>query len=101
MSENDFRQKLARLQTLIAIRDAQVRADPLKYLREMEGQCVELLKVLDDVKYALSPDCVFDFWQQECDGFQIRRPADIQGEALIRCNKALGILQTYQRGGRA
>ena len=93
MSEKEFREKLARLTALVAIHDAQVMANPKPYLEEMSKQCGKLLKVLEEVEYALSPDFIYDFWENQCDKGAIQRPQDIQGEALIRCNKALEVLK--------
>ena len=94
MSEK-FRQDLAKLQTAIAIRNAQILSNPMPHLQKMDEHCYKLLRVLDDVKYALSPDYVFDFWDQNCDKKQLQNPMSIQGEALLRCNKALEILDNY------
>lgn len=96
MSDTEFRQRLARLQALIAIKDAQLMANPKPYLEDMGKRCHELLTVLDEVERALSPDCVYDFWDENADKAAIPRPTDIQGEAYIRCNKALDVLRKYR-----
>lgn len=96
MKDQEFRQKLARLQALIAIKDAQLMANPKPYLEDMAQRCHELLRVLEDVEYALSPDAVFDFWDANADKKAIPRPIGINGEALIRCNKALAVLHKYR-----
>lgn len=96
MTEKAFREKLARLHTLIAIKDAQLMANPKPYLEDMSRRCVELLNVLEQVEYALSPELVYDTWEN---GFKnvIPNPIDIQGEALLRCNAALDIIKDYKR----
>lgn len=94
MSERQFRQDLSRLQALAAIKDAQVMANPQKYLDHMQRHCHELLRVLELVEYALSPDFIFDVWEES----DFPEPTDIQGEALIRCNKALEIITQYKHG---
>lgn len=96
MSDTEFRQRLARLQALIAIKDAQLMANPKPHLEDMAKRCHELLTVLDEVEIALSPDCVFDFWDENADKAAIPRPTDIQSEAYIRCNKALDVLRKYR-----
>lgn len=91
MSEERFRLDLARLQAALAIADAQVMANPKKYLSRMSRHCVDLLDVLERVEHALSPDIVFDFAEE-----RNMRPADINGEALIRCNAAKRVLRDYK-----
>lgn len=98
MKDKEFRMMLARLTAQVSINDAIVMSNPKKYLLEMREHCNSLLKVLDDVDRALSPDIVFDFWDENCDKKQIPRPIDIQGEALIRCNAALKVLREYRYG---
>lgn len=96
MSAEEFRQKLAEMTAKIAIMDAQLMANPKPYLVAMENYCIDLLETLEKVEYALSPDCVFDFWDENCNKKIIQRPNDIQGEAYIRCTKALEVLQEYR-----
>lgn len=96
MSDIEFRQKLAELTARIAIMDAQVMANPKKYLEEMSAHANRLIKVLDDVEYALSPDMVYDFWELNCDHSAIPRPQDLNGEAMIRCNAAKDVLRRYR-----
>ena len=88
--EKDFKEMIAKLETLIIIRDAQVIANPIPHLQLMHEKCIDLIKILDDVKYALSPDLLVDVAQE----LNIR-PNDINGEAYIRCNAALKILNEY------
>jgi hypothetical protein len=87
----EFRQKLAKLQSLVAIKNAQVLANPIPYLEDMSERCVILLKLLEEVEYALSPHIVFDFAQENS-----MEPMDLQGEALIRCNKAKQLIRDYK-----
>lgn len=96
MSGEKFQQQLARLRTLVAINDARVMSNPKHYLKKMDKRCNELLQVLEKVENALSPDLVFDHWEQNCDKNQIPRAIDFQGEALLRCNTALKILRDYR-----
>ena len=96
--EQEFRQSLARLQAAVAIRNAQVMANPLKYLNEMNDYCNELLGLLDKVEYALSSNFIFDLWDQSFDKTQITRPEDINGEASFRCSEALRVLSEYKLG---
>ncbi|TNF08542.1 MAG: hypothetical protein EP323_01280 [Gammaproteobacteria bacterium] len=94
--DTEFRKKLARLRALIAIKDAQLMANPKPYLEDMAKRCHELLKVLEEVDHALSPDYVFQVWDEQFDKNHVPRPQDIQGEALFRCNKALDVLRKYR-----
>lgn len=71
-------------------------ANPKPYLEDMAARCHELIKVLEDVEYALSPDAVFDYWDVNANKQQIPKPGDIQGEAFIRCNKAIEVLREYR-----
>ena len=96
MNDTEFRQKLAKLQAKLAIHDAQVMANPKPYLEMMYRECMRIIKVLDEVEYALSGAAVYDFWEEHVDKKAIPQPANIQGEALIRCNKALDILRSYK-----
>lgn len=98
MKDKEFRMMLADLTAKIAVKDAMVMANPKRYLEEMQDYCHSILKVLEDVDHALSPDVVFKFWDENCDKNQIPRPIDIQGEALIRCNAALKVLREYRYG---
>ena len=94
MNEDD-KKALARLTTQLAISNAQISANPFPYIDKLTKELIRLLKVLESVEYALSPDYVFDFWNENDDKSAIRNPIDIRGEALIRCNKALEILRIY------
>ncbi len=96
MSDSEFRQKLSKLQAMLAIKDAQLMANPKPYLEDMAKRCDELLKVLDEVDHALSPDYIFEVWDNHVDKQKVSRPSDIQGEALLRCNKALEVLRNYR-----
>lgn len=94
--EIEFRQKLSQLQAAIITKEAQINSNPLPYLKEMESRCCELLEVFEDIERALSPDMIFDFWESSCNKKEIPRPMDIQGEAYIRCNKALEIIGEFK-----
>jgi hypothetical protein len=100
MGKKEFMKTFARLQAVLAINDARLMSNPKPYLENMAKQCNELLAVLHEVEYALSPDCAFDFWDAHADKKAIPRPTDLQGEALIRCNKALEVLRKYNVGER-
>lgn len=96
MSDIEFRQRLAKLQSMLAIRDAQLMSNPKPFLEDMAERCRDLLKVLEDVEYALSPDSVFDYWDANADKTVLKDPGSIQGEAYIRCNKALAVIRNYR-----
>lgn len=91
-----FQSALEKLRYLIAIQDHELIENPKPHLVAMERRCCELMKTLEQIEYALSPDCVFDVWQECFDKSQIPRPIDVQGEALIRCNKALEVIRNYR-----
>ena len=93
MADTEFRQRLAALQTRLAINKARVLSNPEPYLNDMSRRCNELLKVLEDVDYALSPDSVCD-WAMSRE--PPMRPMDVQGEAHIRCQAALKVLREYR-----
>jgi len=93
MSDIAFRQKLAELQTRLAIGKAQVLANPEPYLDDLTRRCTDLLKVLEDIDYALSPDCPVDWAQSHNPPI---KPMNLQGEALIRCNAALKVIRDYR-----
>jgi hypothetical protein len=95
--EEEFRSQVASIAAKIAIKEAQIMANPLKYLESMNKRCNEVLKVLQDVEYALSPDLVFDIWSEGAFDNQIK-PIDIQGEAYLRCNAAKEVLRKYRAG---
>lgn len=96
MNEKEFREKLSELQAMVAIRNASITPNPLYALRQMEKRCRELREVLDQVHYALSPMYIVDVWESDFDKSVFRSPADIHGEALIRCDKAREILLEYR-----
>lgn len=97
MNDTEFRQQLAKLKTQLAINDAKLMANPKPYLEDMGRRCSEVLKVLEEVEYALSSDYIFDVWNNNVNKQMIERPGDIQGEAYIRCTKALEVLDTYKK----
>lgn len=84
---------LAKLKTAIAISDAQVMANPLKYLKEAEERLNEHKMIFDKLLFALSPDLIHSI----CEKGDIA-PQDFNGEALARCNAALDILNDYFKG---
>ena len=91
MSDRDMRDLLAELTTKLAMHKALVLADPEPWLDKLTEHAGELLVVLREVEYALSSDCVFD----KANEMGIR-PINFQGEALVRCNKALDVLRKYR-----
>jgi len=96
LERRQLAEKIAKLQTNIAIKNAQIMANPEPYIIKMQKLCSELFEVLDQVEYALSPDYVFDFWDEQVDKNMIPEPGCLQGEAIIRCNKALEVISTWK-----
>ena len=84
---------MARLRTLMAIKDAQIRADPIPHLTMAYDELYRARKCFEEIEYALSPDCVFDVAIESN-----IKPVDIQGEAYFRCTKALDVIREYTRG---
>ncbi len=78
------------------VEDAQLMGNHEAYLGDMLKRYLRLLGVLDDIEYALSPDFVFDFWNENVDKDKIPRPTDLQGGAIIRCKKAMEVLREYR-----
>lgn len=93
MIAEELRRKRAELSQKLEILDEKLGYNPRQYLFVIERAYIDLLETLEKVEHALSPDCVFDFWD---DKKIIQRPNDIQGEAYIRCTKALEVLQEYR-----
>ena len=93
--ETEFRQRVARLLSNLQIRKAQVLPNPEPYLNDLTARCVELVHVLDDTEYALSPDCAADWALSQTPPIEL---GNLQGEALIRCSAALDVLCKYRRG---
>ena len=91
MSDRDTRELLAQLTAKLATHKAMILADPEPWLDRMAKHIEELLIVLYEVEYALSPDLVFDTANEM--GI---RPVDFHGEALVRCNAALDVLRKYR-----
>lgn len=91
MADRELRELLAKLTAKLATNRALVLANPEPYLDQLTKHSGRLLRVLRDVEYALSPDMVFDVANEM--GI---RPIDFQGEALIRCEKALAVLREYR-----
>lgn len=96
MSTEELRIKRAELSQKLAMLDEELGHDPKQYLFALEHYYIALLETLEQVEHALSPDCVFDFWGQNCNKKIIESAGDIQGEAYIRCQKALEVLQEYR-----
>lgn len=96
MRDQELRIKLAEIRSALAIKDSQIVANPIPYLNEMSSRTNEILKLLDDVEHALSPDYIFDYWSAYVNKDMIPRPIDLQGEALLRCNKAIELIQNYR-----
>jgi hypothetical protein len=94
--DSDIRHRVAELKTKLAIQDARIMSNPRPYLNEMSKTIGELLRVIEEIDYALSPDAVFDVWSESADKRVFSGPADINGEALIRCNKALKVLREWR-----
>ena len=94
----EFHKTLSKLQAMLAIKDAQLMANPKPYLEDMENRCAELLQVFDDIENALSSNCVFDYWEDNADHDVLKKPVDVQGEALIRCDAALKVINKYKDG---
>lgn len=90
----DFKSTLDRLRYLIAIAERDVIENPLPHLQKAEKQMQEIMDLLEKVDYALSPDYVYDVWEEEYKDSGMR-PMDIQGEALFRCNKAKKLIAEY------
>jgi len=95
MSKSNAGERLAKLQALVAIKDAQVMANPKPYLEELAQECSEIFRVLEEVDRALSPAVVLEYWEENADKKAIPKPDDIQGEALVRCNKARQVIKSY------
>lgn len=95
-TERGFLERIASLEACIAVAKAQVLADPIPHLRQMIDRCNLMMRVLEDVDYALSPDSVFDYWEQSAD--KITKPQDINGEAYLRCSRAKKVLREYRAG---
>lgn len=91
MSERDFKTQLAELRIKLALSKAKVLSDPEPHINKLMGHCSELLKTMEEIEYALSPDIIFDVAMAN-----VMNPCDIQGEALIRCNEALRIIRKYK-----
>lgn len=94
MADKDLRELLAELTAKLATHKALVLANPEPYLDQLTKHSGRLLCVLREVEYALSPDMVFDVANER--GI---RPIDFQGEALVRCDKALAVLRKYRNEG--
>ena len=92
------KERLAALMVKLAIRKAQILANPEPVLDEMSAAITELQKTLLAVEDALSPKTIARFWSENCDHSVIRDPGDIQGEALIRIAAAQKVLRGWRYG---
>ena len=93
MSDIEFRQRLAKLQTLISINKVKVLSNPEPYLNDLSDQVGKLLKVIEDIDYALSSDCACDWAMSHNPPINI---VDLQGESLIRCDAALKVIHEFR-----
>ena len=82
---------IAKLTTMVAISDAQIKSNPIPHLNEAKELLLLAQKCFEDIEMALSPDLIFDMAIEND-----IRPTDIQGEAYIRCNAALNVIKKYK-----
>ncbi len=80
----------AKLQAMLAIQDVQIAVNPKPYLEAAYDELCKARDCFEAMQHALSPDIVFEIATEND-----IRPTDIQGEAYIRCNAALKILNNY------
>ena len=92
MKSQEFHEKLSRLQVMIAIQDAKIMADPLRYLDDMSSRCSAVLRLLEDVEWALNGHTIADYCAENA-----IEPFTLQGEALVRCNAALNLIREYNQ----
>lgn len=85
---------LANMRAAIAIRDAQVMANPMPALMAAERALSECKQCFDDLRYALSPDFVFDTAEE-----MGVKPIDFEGANTVKVQKALAVLDKYDTGG--
>lgn len=98
MKDKQFRQALQELSSKIALKDIDVMCNPKPHLQQAHDIASSMMELFEKIEIALSPCVVFDFWQNNCDHNQIQRPIDINGEALIRCNAALKVIEKFRSG---
>lgn len=98
MKDKQFRQELQELRSKIALKDIDVMCNPKPYLQQAYDIASSLMDLFEKIEIALSPCAVFDFWQNNCNHSQIQKPVDITGEALIRCNAALKVIEKFKSG---
>jgi len=93
MKDKDFANRLAEFTSKRELARIRILSNPEPYIIDLTKRCGELLHVLRQIEYALSPDMVCDV------AFDMDiKPIDIQGEALIRCNRAKKLLEDYKHG---
>ena len=95
MKNNDY-QKLAKLQSLLAIDKAKIASDPFPYINKLINYNQQLLQLIDDIELSLSPDSTFDYWKESAPS--IKNPKDMEGEARIRCEKASALIRQFKSG---
>lgn len=84
---------MARLRSQIAIKEAQVRSDPIPHLREAHALVSEVHCLLQDLQMVLDGMDSFDMIR---DIAPTMEPADFNGEALLRCQKAQEMIREFQ-----
>lgn len=96
MTEQIFRSMLARLTANAALMEAEVRADPLPFLRRAVKEMAALHKVLIDVETALNDtNWVWD------EAAKINMPADLYQADTARVGKAREVLSRWMSGREA
>lgn len=90
--DKEYLEIMARLQTLAAISKAKIDADPKTHIKIISKRLIEMIELVERVEYALSPDLIFDIAQEA-----ETKPANINAEALIRCNHALEEIHRFKR----
>lgn len=89
----DALEVMASLMAMAEIKEAQIKSNPIPYLEKAYEELAAARECFEKIEYALSPDIVFDV----ADGLNIK-PTNINGEALIRCEKAKGVIREYMEG---
>lgn len=84
---------MAKLRTLLIVKEAQFNANPKPTLQRAYNALTECYKCFDELYYALSTDFVFDTAEE----MQVK-PRDFVGEDKIKIQKALRVLEQYRRG---
>lgn len=84
---------LSQLTAQLAINDARVRSDPLPYLQEAHHLVSETRELLEQLEWVLEGMDSFDMIQ---DIAPKMAPVDFNGEALLRCQKALRMIREFK-----